>query len=68
MDKYGYAVITTIEYRLLIEDINNKEECISKLNEVNKKENKRYKIFENLFLEDLMENEEYHLENMKMAK
>lgn len=62
---YGYAVITTEEYRALIEDINNKKECISKLNEVNKKENKRYEIFENLFLEDLMENEEYHLENMK---
>ena len=65
MDKYGYAVITTTEYRALIEDINNKKECISKLNEVNQKENKRYKVFENLFLEDLMENNEYHLENMK---
>ena len=65
MDKYGYAVITIIEYRALIEDINNKKECISKLNEVNQKENKRYKVFENLFLEDLMENNEYHLENMK---
>ena len=30
MDKYGYAVITIIEYRALIEDINNKKECISK--------------------------------------
>ena len=60
MDKYGYAVITIIEYRALIEDINNKKECISKLNEVNQKENKRYKVFE-----DLMENNEYHLENMK---
>ena len=65
MNKYGYAVITTIEYRSLIEDINNKKECISKLNEVNQKENKRYKIFENLFLGDLMKNEEYHLESMK---
>lgn len=63
--KYGYTVITTTEYRALIEDINNKKECISKLNEVNQKENKRYKIFENLFLENLIKSEDYHLENMK---
>ena len=37
----------------------------TKASGLHKKENKRYKIFENLFLEDLMENEEYHLENMK---
>lgn len=65
MNNYGYAVITTEEYKTLIEDINNKEKCISKLNKINKEENKRYKIFENLFLEKMMENEEYHLENMK---
>ncbi len=65
MSNYGYAVITTEEYKSLIEDINNKKECISKLNKINKEENKRYKIFENLFLEKMMENEEYHLENMK---
>ena len=65
MSNYGYAVITTEEYKSLIEDINNKEKCISELNKINKEENKRYKIFENLFLEKLMENEEYNIENMK---
>ena len=65
MSNYGYAVITTEEYKSLIEDINNKKECISKLNKINEEENKRYKIFENLFLEKMMENQEYYLENMK---
>lgn len=65
MSNYGYAVITTEEYKSLIEDINNKEKCISELNKINQEENKRYKIFENLFLEKMMENEEYYLENMK---
>ena len=45
MNNYGYAVITTEEYKSLIEDINNKKECISKLNKINEEENKRYKIF-----------------------
>lgn len=35
MNNYGYAVITTEEYKSLIEDINNKKECISKLNKIN---------------------------------
>lgn len=65
MNNYGYTVITTEEYKTLIEDINNKEKCISELNKINQEENKRYKIFENLFLEKMMENEEYYLENMK---
>lgn len=65
MKNYGYAVITTEEYKSLIEDINNKQQCISKLTTISQKENERYKIFENLFLENLIENEEYHLENMK---
>lgn len=65
MKNYGYVVITTEEYKSLIEDINNKQECVNKLNKINQKENKRYKIFENLFLQKLMENEEYNLENMK---
>lgn len=65
MNNYGYAVITTEEYKSLIEDINNKKECISKLNKINEEENKRYKIFENLFLESLIKNEEYYLEDMK---
>ena len=65
MNNYGYTVITTEEYKTLIEDINNKEKCISELNKINQEENKRYKIFENLFLEKMMENQEYYLENMK---
>lgn len=65
MNNYGYTVITTEEYKSLIEDINNKEKCISELNKINQEENKRYKIFENLFLEKMMENQEYYLENMK---
>lgn len=65
MNNYGYTVITTEEYKSLIEDINNKEKCISKLNKINQEENKRYKIFENLFLESLIKNEEYYLEDMK---
>lgn len=65
MENYGYAVISTIEYRSLIEDINNKEKYINELNKINQEENKRYKIFENLFLEELMKNEEFDLENMK---
>ena len=35
------------------------------MNRINQEENKRYKIFENLFLEKLMENEEYNIESMK---
>lgn len=72
MNNYGYTVITTEEYKTLIEDINNKEKYISELNKINQEENKinqeenkRYKIFENLFLESLIKNEEYYLENMK---
>lgn len=41
MNNYGYAVITTEEYKSLIEDINNKKECISKLNKINEEENKK---------------------------
>ena len=35
MNNYGYTVITTEEYKTLIEDINNKEKCISELNKIN---------------------------------
>ena len=65
MKKYGYVVISTEEYKSLIEDINDRDECISELNEINQEEDKRYKIFENLFLENLIKNEGYNLENMK---
>lgn len=65
MENYGYVVITTEEYKTLIEDKINKENYINELNRINQEENKRYEIFENLFLEKLMENEEYDIENMK---
>ena len=58
-------MITTEEYKTLIEDKINREDYINEINRINQEENKRYKIFENLFLENLIENEEYHLENMK---
>ena len=65
MNNYGYVVITTEEYKTLIEDKINKEDYINEINRINQKENKRHKIFENLFLKKLIENEEYSLENMK---
>lgn len=65
MENYGYVVITTEEYKTLIEDKINKENYINELNRINQEENKRYEIFENLFLEKLMEDEEFDLENMK---
>ena len=35
MKKYGYVVISTEEYKSLIEDINDRDECVSELNEIN---------------------------------
>ena len=58
-------MITTEEYKTLIEDKINKEDYINEINRINQEENKRYKIFENLFLEELIKNEEYDIENMK---
>ena len=64
-DKIGYAVITTNEYKYLIEENNKKDEIMSELREINKKKQEKYEIYENLFLKQLIENEEYHLTNMK---
>lgn len=58
-------MITTEEYKTLIEDKINREDYINEINRINQEENKRYKIFENLFLEELIKNEEYDIENMK---
>lgn len=60
-----YAVITTKEYKELIEDTMNKAECIKELNSVNKEEKEIYKKLENYFWRKLVESERYHLENMK---
>ena len=63
--KIEYAVITTKEYKELIEDNINKERCIKELNCVNKEEKELFKKLENYFFQKLVENENYHLENMK---
>ncbi len=61
----GYAVITTKEYKELIEDNINKEKCIKELNSANKEEKDIYEKLENYFLGKLIESESYHLENMQ---
>ena len=60
----GYAVITTEEYREMIEDNINKAECIRELNTVNKNEKEIFKKLENYFFEKLADSNSYHLENM----
>ena len=61
----GYAVITTEEYREMIEDNINKAECIRKSNEVAFKRNSINEKLEKYFFDGLLDNENYHLENMK---
>ena len=64
-NKIGYAVITTQEYKELIEDNINKAECIKELNEVAFKRNSINEKLEKYFFDRLSDNENYHLENMK---
>ncbi len=64
-ENIGYVVITTKEYKELIEDNINKKECIKELNSANKEEKEINKKLENYFLGKLAESESYHLENMK---
>ena len=64
-NKIGYVVITTQEYKELIEDNINKEECIKDLNEVAFKRNNIYEKLEKNFFNRLLVNEDYHLENIK---
>lgn len=61
----GYAVITTKEYKELIEDNINKAKCIEELNEVAFKRNSINEKLEKYFFDRLLDNENYHLENMK---
>ncbi len=68
MNNIGYAVITTEEYKEMIEDIKNKEEVIRELDIIDRKENERNRIYENLFIKKLLENEDYHLKEMKECK
>lgn len=64
-NKIGYAVITTQEYKGLIEDNINKANCIKDLNEEAFKRNNINDKLENYFFKKLLESESYHLENMK---
>lgn len=61
----GYAVITTEEYREMMEDNINKANCIKELNEVAFKRNSINEKLEKYFFDGLLDNENYHLENMK---
>lgn len=64
-NKIGYAVITTQEYKELIEDNMDKASCIKELNEVAFKRNTINEKLEKYFFDSLLDNESYHLENIK---
>ena len=61
----GYAIITTAEYRAIIEDNYNKENCIKELNEVAFKRNIINEKLEKYFFNRLSDSKSYHLENME---
>ena len=61
----GYTVITTREYKELIEDSMNKANCVKELNEVAFKRNRINEKLEKYFFEKLLDTESYHFENMK---
>lgn len=67
-EKIGYAVITTQEYKELIEDNINKAKCIEELNDVAFKRNNINEKLEKYFFDRLLDNESYHLKNMKECK
>lgn len=64
-NKIGYAVITTNEYREIIEDNMNKANCIKELNEVAFKKSSINAKLEKYFFDKLLNTESYHLENMR---
>lgn len=66
--KIGYAVITTEEYKGILKDNINKANCIKELNEVAFKRNNINEKLEKYFFDNLLENESYHLENIKECK
>ena len=61
----GYAVITTREYKELIEDNMNKENCVKELNDVAFKRNNINNKLEKYFFDRLLDTEDYHFKNMK---
>ena len=61
----GYAVITTREYKELIEDNMNKANCVKELNEEAFKRNNINDKLEKYFFDRLIDEERYHFENMK---
>lgn len=61
----GYAVITTKEYKELIEDNMNKANCVKELNEVAFKRNSINEKLEKYFFDRLLDIESYHFENME---
>lgn len=61
----GYAVITTKEYKELIEDNTNKAQCIKELNDVAFKRNSINEKLEKYLFDRLSDTERYHLENME---
>lgn len=67
-NKIGYAVITTNEYREIIEDNLRKEECIKELNTVNREEYEINERFKEYFFKSIINREEYHFKNMKECK
>ena len=64
-NKIGYAVITTQEYKDLIEYNMNKANCIKELNEEAFKRNAINEKLEKYFFDRLLDTERYHLENIK---
>lgn len=66
MEKYiDYVVISTQEYKDMIEDKINKENCIRELNSVKKEDAEIHRKLEKYFWNELNKNESYHLENIK---
>lgn len=65
-DNIGYAVITIREYKKLIEDNINKENCVKELNEAAFKRNKINEKLEEYFFDRLLDTEKYHFENVKI--
>ena len=64
-NKTGCVIITTQEYKELIEDNMNKANCIKELNEIAFKRNAINEKLEKYFFDRLLDTESYHLENIK---
>ena len=64
-NKIGYAVISIADYKALLEDNKDKAECIKELNETNFICKDIYEKLEKYFFNHILDNEEYHLKNLK---